>query len=242
MDLLAQIIERKKTDTNDILPVVKNLLQDIISYEKLATNKKFQQLDNKVVAKRCPTLVKMLDTSTLEYVIMKDLLPLLVDFTGRSIGTLTLLEQTKKEEILNKTYGFTLNISDLSTLSKEPKEYIVLKETINETDYKILLFVPNGKRLRIYNKTINENILDAKTVEPLYVTSDNNAITLISYSRLGNNDYIFGYINNKPIRIRGQFLLVGECESYFVNINELAMMKNEKDVANYLLNIYRGGE
>ena len=30
MDLLAQIIERKKTETNDILPVVKNLFQDII--------------------------------------------------------------------------------------------------------------------------------------------------------------------------------------------------------------------
>lgn len=240
MDLLAQIIQRKKTVHDDVLSIVEQLIKDIIAYDKLATNKKFQQLDNPIVAKRCPTLAKTLDTTTYEYTILKHLLPLLVDFTGRSMSTLTLSEQTKRDKILDQTYGFDLTTYDFALLHEKPAEYIALKETIDNTD-KLLLLTPDGAKLKAYVLTNGYRELKTLPNKPLIVTSGENTLILTSYSKLGNNDYHFGDINNKPIRIRDNHLIVGS-NSYDLDINKLSMMTSEKEIADYLLKIYEGGE
>lgn len=241
MDLLAQIIQRKKTTHDDVLSTVEQLLKDIIAYDKLATNKKFQQLDNPIVAKRCPALAKTLDTTTYEYTILKHLLPLLIDFTGRSMSTLALSEQTTRDKILNQTYGFDLTIYDFALLHEKPAEYIALKETIDSDAYKLLLLVPDGTKLKAYIMTNDDRKLKTLTSEPLMVTSGANTLTLISYSKLGNNDYPFGHINGTSIRIRDGHLIVGS-NHYDLDINKLSMMTSEKEIADYLLKVYEDGE
>lgn len=239
MDFLATIIERKKSQTEDVMTIVSELLQEIIQYEKLSMNERFRDISNPVVAKRCPRLSKLTETDSYEYTILQELLPALVDFTGRSIGTLTLIEQNKRDKILNQTYGFHLRIYDLRNLSQEPSEYIAITESIDDQN-KLMIIVPDGKGINLYIGKLNtDNTLNRNHIEPLIHADGSDNIHITSYSKMGNNDYVFGFINNKPIRIRGHKLIVSDHE-YEIDPATLAFCNDERAVATYLLNVYKG--
>ena len=238
MDFLATIIERKKSQTEDVMTIVSELLKEIIQYEKLSVNERFRDISNPVVAKKCPRLSKLTETNSYEYTILQELLPALVDFTGRSIGTLTLIEQSKRDKILNQTYGFHLHIYDLLNLSQEPTEYIAITESVDGQN-KLMVIVPNGKGVNLYIGKLNiDNTVNRNHINPLIHVDGSDNIHITSYSKMGNNDYVFGFINNKPIRIRGHKLIVSDNE-YEIDPATLAFCKDEHAVATYLLNIYK---
>ena len=243
MDFLATIIERKKQGHDRPIEVVRRLLDDIIKYEKLARVEKFRDLNNPVVQKQCPNLAKILDTNTFEYVIMIDLLPLLVDFTGRAIGTITLLEQNRRERIMNNIFGFQLHIYDTTMLANNiPKEFIAVSEEVDGLN-KVMVITESRGHLNVYvgHTSSGDIISDATTqYKPVKVTSGQDSITITSFSTLGNNDYYFGKINEHRIRIRDSHLLVNS-QSIPIDNNYIATTKDITEIAKYLLQVYQKG-
>lgn len=243
MDFLATIIERKKQGHDRPIEVVRRLLDDIIKYEKLARVEKFRDLNNPVVQKQCPNLAKVLDTNTFEYVIMIDLLPLLVDFTGRAIGTITLLEQNKRERIMNNIFGFQLHIYDTTMLANNiPKEFIAVSEEVDGLN-KVMVITESRGHINVYVGHTSGGVIisDATTqYKPVKVTSGQDSIIITSFSTLGNNDYYFGKINENRIRIRDSHLLIGE-NKFPIDENYIATTTDITEIANYLLQVYQKG-
>lgn len=242
MDFLATIIERKKQGHDRPIDVVRRLLDDIIKYEKLARVEKFRDLNNPVVQKQCPNLAKVLDTNTFEYVIMIDFLPLLVDFTGRAIGTITLLEQNKRERIMN-IFGFQLHIYDTTMLANNiSKEFIAVSEEVDGLN-KVMVITESRGHLNVHVGHTSGGVIisDATTqYKPVKVTSGQDSITISSFSTLGNNDYYFGKINEHRIRIRDSHLLV-DGQSLPIDENYIATTTDIAEIAKYLLQVYQKG-
>lgn len=237
MDLIAEIIKRKNAKPNDALEVIKNLITDIITYEKLAQNERFRDLSNPVVAKRCPHLHEATTTpSSYEAVMLRELLPVLISFTNRSFGTITLAEQSKQDQILNNSYNIHLRVSDGAFCPETIDTKLVVRETTGANDDYLIIITTNDTVDAYMFKDIKTSTPIA--VEPYVKTSGNNTITIVSYSTLGNNDYVFGHIDGIPIRITDQQLIVG-VESIDLDMTSLSFMTEIEDIAEYLLKQYQ---
>lgn len=243
MDFLATIIERKKQGHDRPIEVVRRLLDDIIKYEKLARVEKFRDLNNPVVQKQCPNLAKILDTNTFEYVIMVDFLPLLVDFTGRAIGTITLLEQNRRERIMNNIFNFQLHIYDTTMLANNiPKEFIAISEEVDGLN-KVMVITETRGHLNAYVGHTSGGVIitnPESQYKPIKVVSGQDSIIITSFSTLGNNDYYFGKINEHRIRIRDSHLLVGE-NTFPIDDNYIATTSDVNEIVKYLLQVYQKG-
>lgn len=237
MDLIAEIIKRKQAKPNDALEVIKNLITDIITYEKLAQNERFRDLSNPVVAKRCPRLHEAATTpSSYNAVMLRELLPVLISFTNCSFRTITLAEQSKRDQILNNSYNIHLRVSDGAFCPEEIDTKLVVKE-MSGTNEDYLIIVAKNDTVDAYMfKDIKTSTPIA--VEPYVKTIGANTITIISYSTLGNNDYVFGHIDGLPIRITDQQLVVG-IEKITIDMAALSFMTEIEDIADYLLNQYQ---
>lgn len=237
MDLIAEIIKRKNAKPNDALEVIKNLITDIITYEKLAQNERFRDLSNPVVTKRCPHLHEATTTpSSYEAVMLRELLPVLISFTNRSFGTITLAEQSKQDQILNNSYNIHLRVSDGAFCPETIDTKLVVRETTGANDDYLIIITTNDTVDAYMFKDIKTSTPIA--VEPYVKTSGNNTITIVSYSTLGNNDYVFGHIDGIPIRITDQQLIVG-VESIDLDMTSLSFMTEIEDIAEYLLKQYQ---
>lgn len=237
MDLIAEIIKRKNAKPNDALEVIKNLITDIITYEKLAQNERFRDLSNPVVAKRCPHLHEATTTpSSYDAVMLRELLPVLISFTNRSYGTITLAEQSKQDQILNNSYNIHLRVSDGAFCPETIDTKLVVRETTGANDDYLIIITTNDTVDAYMFKDIKTSTPIA--VEPYVKTSGNNTITIVSYSTLGNNDYVFGHIDGIPIRITDQQLIVGG-ESIDLDMTSLSFMTEIEDIAEYLLKQYQ---
>lgn len=237
MDLIAEIIKRKNAKPNDALEVIKNLITDIITYEKLAQNERFRDLSNPVVAKRCPHLHEATTTpSSYDAVMLRELLPVLISFTNRSFGTITLAEQSKQDQILNNSYNIHLRVSDGAFCPETIDTKLVVRETTGANDDYLIIITTNDTVDAYMFKDIKTSTPIA--VEPYVKTSGNNTITIVSYSTLGNNDYVFGHIDGIPIRITDQQLIVG-VESIDLDMTSLSFMTEIEDIAEYLLKQYQ---
>lgn len=237
MDLIAEIIKRKNAKPNDALEVIKNLITDIITYEKLAQNERFRDLSNPVVAKRCPHLHEATTTpSSYDAVMLRELLPVLISFTNRSYGTITLAEQSKQDQILNNSYNIHLRVSDGAFCPGTIDTKLVVRETTGANDDYLIIITTNDTVDAYMFKDIKTSTPIA--VEPYVKTSGNNTITIVSYSTLGNNDYVFGHIDGIPIRITDQQLIVGG-ESIDLDMTSLSFMTEIEDIAEYLLKQYQ---
>lgn len=237
MDLIAEIIKRKQAKPNDALEVIKNLITDIITYEKLAQNERFRDLSNPVVAKRCPHLYEATTApSSYNAVMLRELLPVLISFTNRSFGTITLAEQSKRDQILNNSYNIHLRVSDGAFCPEEIDTKLVVKE-MSGTNEDYLIIVAKNDTVDAYMfKDIKTSTPIA--IEPYVKTNGPNTITIVSYSTLGNNDYVFGDIDGLPIRITEQQLVVG-IEKITLDMASLSFMTKIEDIAEYLLAQYQ---
>lgn len=79
------------------------------------------------------------------------------------------------------------------------------------------------------------------TIEPVVVSRNNDTIGINSYSRLGNNDYPFGRINDKPIRIINGYMYVGD-QQFILESTVLALKTDIEDITEYLLSVYQEGK
>lgn len=242
MDLIAEIIKRKNATPTDALGIIKQLLTDIITYEKLAQNKRFQDIQNPVVAKRCPNLHKATTETSYESALLRELLPVLISFTNRSYATLELEERTKREEILDASYSIHLTVQDGARYTDDDENQLVLREPNIEdpTRYDYLVIKATGQEVHAYMfRAIGANT--NVTIEPVVVSRNNDTIGINSYSRLGNNDYPFGSINDKPIRIINGYMYVGD-QPFMLESTVLALKTDIEDIAEYLLSVYQEGK
>lgn len=242
MDLIAEIIKRKNTTPTDALEVIKRLITDIITYEKLAQNKRFQDIQNPVVAKRCPDLYKASTEVSYESALLRELLPVLISFTNRSYATLELEERTRREEILDASYSIHLTVQDGRLYTEGDENQLVLREpNIEDPDrYDYLVIKATGQNVHAYMFRAIGTSANV-TIEPVVVSRNGDTIGINSYSRLGNNDYPFGRINDKPIRIINGTLYVDKAP-YVLESTALALKTDLEDVAEYLLSVYQEGK
>lgn len=242
MDLIAEIIKRKNATPTDALDIIKQLLTDIITYEKLAQNKRFQDIQNPVVAKRCPNLHKATTEIGYESALLRELLPVLISFTNRSYTTLELEERTKREEILDASYSIHLTVQDGGRYTEDDENQLVLREpNIKDPDrYDYLVIKATGQDVHAYMfRAIGAST--NVTIEPVVVSRNGDTIGINSYSRLGNNDYPFGRINDKPIRIINGYMYVGD-QPFMLESTVLALKTDIEDIAEYLLSVYQEGK
>jgi hypothetical protein len=242
MDLIAEIIKRKNTTPTDALEVIKRLITDIITYEKLAQNKRFQDIQNPVVAKRCPDLYKTSTEVGYESALLRELLPVLISFTNRSYATLELEERTIREEILDASYSIHLTVQDGRLYTEDDENQLVLREpNIEDPDrYDYLVIKATGQNVHAYMFRAIGTSANV-TIEPVVVSRNGDIIGINSYSRLGNNDYPFGRINDKPIRIINGTLYVDK-QPYVLESTVLALKTDIEDIAEYLLSVYQEGK
>lgn len=242
MDLIAEIIKRKNTTPTDALEVIKRLMTDIITYEKLAQNKRFQDIQNPVVAKRCPDLYKASTEVSYESALLRELLPVLISFTNRSYATLELEERTRREEILDASYSIHLTVQDGRLYTEDDENQLVLRESnIEDPDrYDYLVIKATGQNVHAYMFRAIGTSANV-TIEPVVVSRNGDTIGINSYSRLGNNDYPFGRINDKPIRIINGTLYVDK-QPYVLESTVLALKTDLEDIAEYLLSVYQEGK
>ena len=225
MDMIAEILKRKQRVGDDIPTTVYNIVKEIVQYEKLSKTEKFKDLNHPLVARKCPTLVKAQDASTIEFYLLSELLPVFIQLTGRNIGMLELYEMTRQERILNKSYDVHIFVQEITSLFKRPDEFIAVEEVVDGVT-KLMVVTVSDKSVMIYEGSI--------------VVLGDDRLTLNSYSTLGNNDYHFGYINSKPIRIRdGQLLIEGDAVP--LNMAELAIQSNIEDIVLNILHQYQKG-
>ena len=242
MDLIAEIIKRKNTTPTDALEVIKRLITDIITYEKLAQNKRFQDIQNPVVAKRCPDLYKASTEVGYESALLRELLPVLISFTNRSYATLELEERTRREEILDASYSIHLTVQDGRLYTEDDENQLVLREpNIEDPDrYDYLVIKATGQNVHAYMFRAIGTSANV-TIEPVVVSRNGDTIGINSYSRLGNNDYPFGRMNDKPIRIINGTLYVDK-QPYVLESTVLALKTDLEDIAEYLLSVYQEGK
>lgn len=242
MDLIAEIIKRKNMTPTDALEIIKRLITDIITYEKLAQNKRFQDIQNPVVAKRCPDLYKASTDVGYESALLRELLPVLISFTNCSYATLELEERTRREEILDASYSIHLTVQDGRLYTEDDENQLVLREpNIEDPDsYDYLVIKATGQNVYAYMFRAIGTSANV-TIEPVVVSRNGDMISINSYSRLGNNDYPFGRINDKPIRIINGTLYVDK-QPYVLESTVLALKTDLEDIAEYLLSVYQEGK
>ena len=240
MDMIAEILKRKQKVDYDIPTTVYNIVKEIVQYDKLSKTEKFKDLNHPLVARKCPTLVKAQDASTIEFYLLSELLPVFIQLTGRNIGMLELYEMTKQERILNKSYDIHIFVQEITSLFTRPDEFVAVEEIVDGIK-KLMVVTVSDKTVMIYEGSVEfgDTIVDT-VCKPIAVVLGDDRLTLNSYSTLGNNDYHFGYINNKPIRIRDGQLLV-DSNAVPLNMAELAIQSNIKDIALNILHQYQKG-
>ena len=240
MDMIAEILKRKQRVGNDIPTTVYNIVKEIVQYDKLSKTEKFKDLNHPLVARKCPTLVKAQDASTIEFYLLSELLPVFIQLTGRNIGMLELYEMTRQEHILNKSYDVHIFIQEITSLFTRPNEFVAVEEVVDGIT-KLMVVTVSDKSVMIYEGSIEfDNTITDTVCKPIIVVLGDDRLTLNSYSTLGNNDYHFGYINSKPIRIRDGQLLV-ESSVVPLNMAELAIQSNIEDIALNILHQYQKG-
>jgi len=241
MDMIAEILKRKQKIDYDVSTIIYNLVREIVQYDKLSKTEKFKDLDHPLVVRKCPTLVSAKNGQPLESYLLSELLPVFIQLTSRNIGMLELYEMTKQEQILNKSYDIHIFINEITSLFTRPDEFIAVEEVVDGVK-KLLVVTVSDKTVMIYEGPVefDDTVIDT-VCEPVVVTSGSDKLVLNSYSTLGNNDYHFGYINSKPIRIRNEHLLI-ENESIKLNMTELAIQSTIEDIALNILHQYQKGE
>lgn len=248
MDLISQIIARKQQKPINLLSLLDDMLKDIIIYDKLKAKAQFQDLAHPVIQKKCPTLVKILDTGSIERALYQELAPLLTTFNNYNWHNLIQTEnkQDKIEQILNKSFGIEFCVYDMTNLQSEPDEWVAISHTAEDSE-KLFIFVEEKTKLIVYSAQLTADGYMRQEIKPITVKIDNDYISLQSFSQLGNNDYVFASINSQPVRIRDNQLHVGQMKldlpEGWLQVLQMDATSNdiETDIATYLLQKYKEG-
>ena len=142
-----------------------------------------------------------------------------------------LVTTTQLDDILNKAYKIGFQSRD--SIIKPSTPYMVLTEE-KDNIIEVLVINVENNTIICQRGSYTKNGVKIHTTKPFYLTKNAHTIMIQSYSFLGNNDYSFGYIDDKPIKIEKDVLHVGS-EVYLINTNQLALCTTIEEVASYLL-------
>lgn len=232
MDLIQRIIDKKK-EVNNTYETILAIVQDLIIYHKLSKVDKFKDIENPIVKTKCPTLYKVTHENGFESYLFSLIAPVIIELTGYTYEMIQLVATTQIDDILNKSYKIGFQSRD--SIIKPTVPYMVLTED-RENIIEVLVISIEDNIIKCQRGSYIENGFEVRETKPFRMTKNQHTIIIQSYSFLGNNDYSFGYIDKKPIKIENNKLYVGS-ESYTVDKNQLALCTTIDEVAEYLLDI-----
>lgn len=202
MDLIGELIKNKRAD--EPLPI-KEMLTELINYEKLSRNDKFKHLsDNPLLQKKLPLCWKAFEGDTRMYWLLNELSTIMQTISERDLDIFAdvsahyTAKQHRQIAIVGNSmqYRFRYYTLDHLTANFDYDDAIYLTDDRGEnTVYTAIIQVVNSN-INVYIGAIisndSDNIDDdIGSLEPFSHTVDERTITIPTYSVQGNNDYPF---------------------------------------------------
>lgn len=204
MDLIGELIQNKKVD--EPIPI-KEILTELIQYEKLSRKDQFKHLpDNPMLQKKLPYCWQAFEGSTRMHWLLNELSTIMQTLSERDLEIFNDLSKhyTKKEQkqinIIGNSVQYQFRYHTLvhlpQTFNYSSALYLTNERDDNEVHTAIIHM--NNKHIDIYIGVIeaNKDDEDIETVgklEPFTYTKNEQAVTIPTYSVQGNNDYPFAY-------------------------------------------------
>lgn len=206
MDLIGELIKNKKE--NKPLPV-KEILTELIQYEKLSRKDQFKHLtDNPLLQKKLPYCWKAFEGSTRLHWLLNELTTVMQTLSERELEIFSDLSKhySKKEQkqinIIGNSLQYRVNYYTLDHLpfafNYNNALYLTNEQQKNEVHTAIIHM--DEKTINIYIgviETNKENNDDEEIgqLDPFTYTIEDQTITIPTYSVQGNNDYPFARTN-----------------------------------------------
>lgn len=251
MDLIKQLIQNKQ-NKQDIETTVVDILDEIIKYEKLRKSPKFTHIvESPALQKQLPNIWQAFQKDSQKMFFFENIMSIVQEVSDQQLQIyLDYQEQfTKKEkrnlEIIgnpDKVQFLFKEFVEVPTTLDLDAEYLILTNKTDEYHLASLILF-NDKKITSYTGEISEKeeIMQKVTVEP-YVNNINNLEIIInSYSIQGNNDYNFGSIEGKPIKIDNNIFYVGDKSLELTdedNYKRQLIHTNIEQLAQFLIEIY----
>lgn len=251
MDLIKQLIQNKQ-NKNDIETLVVDILDEIIKYERLRKSPKFTHIiESPALQKQLPNIWQAFQKDSQKMFLFENIMSIVQNVSDQQVQLyLDYQEQfTKREkrnlEIIgnpNQIQFLFKEFSEVPSTLDLDAEYLILTNKTEEYHLASLILF-NDKKITSYTGEISdtEEIPQKVLVEP-YVNHINNLEIIInSYSIQGNNDYNFGSIEGKPIKIDNNIFYVGD-ESIELtdedNYKRQLIHTDIEQLAEYLIDLY----
>ena len=204
MDLIGELIKNKKVD--EPLPI-KEMLTELINYEKLSRNDRFKHLsDNPLLQKKLPLCWKAFEGDTRMYWLLNELSTIMQTISERDLDIFTDVsahytkKQHKQIAIVGNSMQYRFRYYTLNHLTTDfdydNAIYLTDERGENEVHTAIIQIV--NSNINVYIGVIvsddSDNIdIDIGSLEPFSHTVDERTITIPTYSVQGNNDYPFAF-------------------------------------------------
>lgn len=210
MDLIEELIQNKKI--KDDLKI-KELLTELVQYERLSRKDTFKHLANTpLLQKKMPYCWEAFQGNTRMYWLLNELSTIMQMVSSRPLDVFNDLSihYTKKEQrqinIIGNTNKYQFDYLPLTQIPY-PFDYGKALYLTNETDngeIAIAVIHTQDNRTIVYNGTVDvlksdesENVLDILT--PFTYEKNGTKITIQTYSMQGNNDYPFAFTEQHTI-------------------------------------------
>lgn len=210
MDLIGELIQNKKADAQ--LPV-KELLTELIHYEKLSRKDQFKHLaDNPMLQKKLPHCWQAFNGNTRMHWLLNELSTIIQTISERPLDIFSDLashytqKQQKQIDIVGNSLQYRFNYYRLADLpmrfNYQNALYLTNERDDNEVHTAIVHMT--DKRIDVYIGIIeaNKDVEDTShlgTMDPFTYTANDQTITIPTYSVQGNNDYPFAFTKHYSI-------------------------------------------
>jgi len=205
VDLIGELIQNKKADNS--LPI-KEILTELIQYEKLSRKDQFKHLaDNPMLQKKLPYCWKAFEGDSRMHWLLNELSTIIETLSDRPLDIFSDLtdhyseKQKKQIAIIGNALQYSFRHSTLgqipSTFNYDNALYLTNEREENEYHTSIIHVV--DKQINVYTGIIetDSNASDDSDedgiLSPFTYSVNDQTITIPTYSVQGNNDYPFAY-------------------------------------------------
>lgn len=257
MDLIGQLIQNKKEDNP--LPI-KEILTELIQYEKLSRNDRFKHLaDNPLLQKKLPYCWNAFQGDTRMHWLLNECSTLLQMVSTRPLDIFADLatHYTKKEQtqmdIVGNSRQYRFSYYSLTSLPYgfSYDKALYLTNEGDEQNVSLAIIHVEDKQINVYHGVVNvdeeEDEVPLMTqLDPFTYVREERLITIPTYSIQGNNDYTFAFTEYHTISMPDSMTIcytaiyepytktVVKCEKS--DVQKLSLYKDKLDrVADILL-------
>lgn len=204
MDLIGELIQNKQTDAP--LPI-KEVLTELIQYEKLSRKDQFKHLaDNPMLQKKLPYCWQAFEGSSRMHWLLSELSTIMQTISERELEIFSDLakhyskRKQKQMNIIGNAIQYRFNYRTLRGLPHrfDYNNALYLTDERNDNEIHTAILSINEKDINVYIGVLratgdeeDDDILES--LDPFTYTKDENTITIPTYSIQGNNDYPFAY-------------------------------------------------